>query len=490
MKKRGDLPFALSVVPLYLAVLALLAVFHEPWRDELQSWMIVRDSPSLADLFYNTRYEGHPSGWFLLLFGMRWVAPGFGAVVILHLAIAAATAWLILRYAPFTRLQRALLVFGYFFLYEYAVIARNYAPGVLLVVTVCVLWEYRQRPAFFNLIALAVAGMMLTNFYAFFLGLAFALLMVHDVAAHRPERRHWRLFLPGLILLAAGIILFLADTWPPPDYGYARNWAPGAMHNPFVRMFDRACRVFLPLPEPSLNWWNSVWYPNQWVRAVLGILLLTAILRYAVRGREARLFLVTAFVLILGFSLIKFNGYLRHNGHLYIAFIVAMWIGAKSSEETGRKAQSILFTALLAVHALSAAIAGYGEIRFPFSRSADAAGWLLNNAPSAVVVGYEDTGTSAVAARLDRPLFYVQGYRYGSWIRWDQRRLGPAITTDELVRAANSLNRATGRPALLLLTAPVETPSVDGLTLRAEFTGSVEPLESYWIYEPGLTGSR
>ena len=490
MKQRGDLRFALSVLPVYLAALALLAAFHEPWRDELQSWMIVRESPTLADLFQNTRYEGHPSGWFLLLYGLRWISPGFGAVVILHLAIAAFTAWLILRHAPFSRLQRILLVFGYFFLYEYAVISRNYAPGVLLVAVACILWPERRKPLVFLMLALAVAGMMLTNFYAFFLGLCFALLMVREVLTDGPMRHAWRDYLPGLIVVMTGVVFFLTDTLPPADYGYARNWAPGATHNPVMRMFDRACRVFLPLPEPSLNWWNSVWYPNPWVRAVLGLLVLGIILRYIVKGREALLFLAAAFLLILGFSLMKFNGYLRHNGHLFIALIAALWIGRSTNAAKPDKLSNLLFTLLLVVHVVSAVIAGYGEIRYPFSRSADAAAWLRQNAPSGVVAGYEDTGTSAVAALLGKPLFYVQGHRYGSWIRWDQQRLGPAVTTDEIVHSADSLRDATGKTVLLLLTSPVETPSQYGLRLRAEFTGSVEPLESYWIYEPALTGSR
>ena len=38
----------------------------------------------------------------------------------------------VLRYGPFPRLWRALMVFGYFAVYEYCVISRSYAVGVFL----------------------------------------------------------------------------------------------------------------------------------------------------------------------------------------------------------------------------------------------------------------------------------------------------------------------------------------------------------------------
>src|SRR5690242_13054728 len=59
-------PYALAIVFFVLCLLRTLA--HVMWRDELQAWMIARESHSLAELFYNARYEGHPALWFLLLY--------------------------------------------------------------------------------------------------------------------------------------------------------------------------------------------------------------------------------------------------------------------------------------------------------------------------------------------------------------------------------------------------------------------------------------
>jgi hypothetical protein len=63
-----DRLWAALVTVIFFVVVALGMAHHEPWRDELQAWMIARDSGSLPELFQNIRYEGHPAGWHLLLF--------------------------------------------------------------------------------------------------------------------------------------------------------------------------------------------------------------------------------------------------------------------------------------------------------------------------------------------------------------------------------------------------------------------------------------
>jgi hypothetical protein len=38
------------------------------WRDELNGWLIARDSPSLTNFWNNIRYEGHPILWYVWLY--------------------------------------------------------------------------------------------------------------------------------------------------------------------------------------------------------------------------------------------------------------------------------------------------------------------------------------------------------------------------------------------------------------------------------------
>jgi hypothetical protein len=134
-----------------LGLLVLLR--HEMWQDEWQAWLLARESSSLADLFQNIRYEGHPCLWYLALFVIsRFTTDPLG-MQLLHLMIATGTVYIFLKYSPFTRLQKILFIFGYFPFYEYCAISRNYGLGVLSLFSFCAVFasgEPRRsaRPVF------------------------------------------------------------------------------------------------------------------------------------------------------------------------------------------------------------------------------------------------------------------------------------------------------------------------------------------------------
>ncbi len=124
MHRQGDKnpelsPRACRLLIAAFFALGLVQIFHHPlWQDEWQAWLVVRDSPSLFELFRNLRYEGHPALWYLVLYPLSrvttqpwpcncctwpWPPPRsmFSAV------------------SPFTRLQKILFIFGYFPCFEY-----------------------------------------------------------------------------------------------------------------------------------------------------------------------------------------------------------------------------------------------------------------------------------------------------------------------------------------------------------------------------------
>jgi hypothetical protein len=127
-------------VAAFFALGLILLLHHEMWQDEWQAWLIARDSPSLAALFRNLRYEGHPGLWHLGLFLVSRLTPSPRGMQVLHLLVATGAVYLFLNYAPFTRLEKLLFIFGYFPLYEYCAISRNYGLGVLGLFAFCALY--------------------------------------------------------------------------------------------------------------------------------------------------------------------------------------------------------------------------------------------------------------------------------------------------------------------------------------------------------------
>jgi hypothetical protein len=57
----------LLVSAVFLVVGAFVIAHHELWRDEVQAWLLARDSSSAIDLFSRQKYEGHPALRQLLL---------------------------------------------------------------------------------------------------------------------------------------------------------------------------------------------------------------------------------------------------------------------------------------------------------------------------------------------------------------------------------------------------------------------------------------
>src|SRR5688572_30573922 len=134
------------VVTLAYFALGLVGISrHEMWRDELHTFMVSRASGSLVDLMANTGYDGHPALWYLIVFAIGRVLPQPFFVQLAHLFVATATCFVISRFAPFSTLQRVLLCFGYYTFFEYSVISRNYAVGVLIIFIFCAI--YRRGPA-------------------------------------------------------------------------------------------------------------------------------------------------------------------------------------------------------------------------------------------------------------------------------------------------------------------------------------------------------
>ena len=125
VRKIPDSHFALILTVIFLLASAFAISNHEMWRDEIQAWLIARDSTSLFDLFRNMKYEGHPPLWHICLMLLTRLTKSPIAMQILHLFIASATIYLFARYSPFNNIQKILFTFGYFPFYEYSVISRN-----------------------------------------------------------------------------------------------------------------------------------------------------------------------------------------------------------------------------------------------------------------------------------------------------------------------------------------------------------------------------
>ncbi|WP_348260831.1 hypothetical protein P8935_13570 [Telmatobacter sp. DSM 110680] len=152
---------AMSLI-VYSVILIWAVSHHAAWYDEAQAWLLAR-SCTLADLFYQRlHYEGHPGLWYLLLWVEARLHASYQWMQYIAVFIAVSGMYVWLRFNPLPRVLSLLLPFTFFFLYQYAVIARSYVLLPLLAFSLMALYQNRQSsPWLFCIVASLLANCQL-----------------------------------------------------------------------------------------------------------------------------------------------------------------------------------------------------------------------------------------------------------------------------------------------------------------------------------------
>ena len=191
------------------------------WRDEMQAWLLARDSSNFFALFQHMKYEGHPALWHLILMPITRLSLSPIGMQVTHLVIATTTVFLIVKYSPFTLFQKLFFVFGYYPLYEYSVICRNYAIGLLLVIVLCILLEQRYKSPM--LLAATLFLLSHSSVHALILVIGTTLGLGADYLLNHQKISSRRIYI-GLGLIIIGIVTAIIQLNPPSDTGFAVGW--------------------------------------------------------------------------------------------------------------------------------------------------------------------------------------------------------------------------------------------------------------------------
>lgn len=490
-------------VVLFFSIGLINIVNHEPWRDEIEAWLIAKDSNSIPELFRNFRLEGHPCLWFLGLYVISRFSDQIFVMQIFHLLIATGAVLLILKYSPFTKLQKVLLGFSYFLFYEYAVISRNYAIGILLIFSICSIFQTRTKT--FLPLSILLFLLCQTNIFGLIMALVFGFTLIFEFAIDKNLRRayatiKWNIIISVFIFIL-GIWISILQMLPPPDSVHVVGWYTDFSLWRIFRTLKLIWYSYCPIPKIEVNFWGTNILKSGSIQIYFVCILILCACIFFVRKPVILYVYSLGTFGMLAFFYSKYFGSSRHHGHLFILLIVCLWLSNHYSNielksnlidkltNFFNKIRPMFITILFFCHFIAAAIAIGFDWKYPFSASKEVAKYIKEKKMDHLTIaGDPDYATQFVSAYLNKRIYYPIGDRFGTFVIWDNEsskyKFGGKWWNKKYLQNVLSnlqkLSKQRGEDILLILNYPINL-SYPFIWLKS-FDQSIVIDETYNLY--------
>ncbi|HEY9637038.1 MAG TPA: hypothetical protein V6D14_26800 [Coleofasciculaceae cyanobacterium] len=478
---------------------------HAMWRDELNVWLIARDSKSLIDLFHNIKYEGHPGLWYLCLYFLNQFTHNPVLMQIFHLLLATGFVYIFIRFSPFKPLQKVLFSFGYLPFYEYLLISRNYAIGILLIFTFCASFDTRKKSyLFLSLILFLLAN---TNAYCFFISIALGATLIFEYSLGEKVTQSItasrKNFIGSIVIVALGLIISLLQLIPPRDStlqgelsGWTLQFDIKHLANALTRIWNSYILIVVPADSRHLE-------VGLFAILSLGLLAFASIL--LIRKPVALFLYLFGTSEILLFTYIKFLGSARHYGHLYILLIISLWIASYYPKSNlfilpffsiGKSFQKSIMTwikfvekhkttfiRVILVAQLAAGLVAFSrDLLVPYSASREAAKFIqTQKLERMLIVGSKDYAVSPLSGYLNKKIYYPERNELGSFVLFNNKR--KEVDSVAVLEQVSQLIRQNKQNILLVLNSELDTSRADlSVSPLSKFTKSLIFNEKYYLY--------
>jgi len=443
----------------WTAFLLILTLTHEPWRDELQAWGLVRASDTPFDVIANLRHEGHPPTWYFLLWPITLLTSSFLALQFVSFVVGCTAAWITLRHMPLSLWLRAAIVFSYYPLYEFGTISRSYSLTWLL--TVLAVWLATRRGTSDWLIAVTLALLAGTTVLAIPLAVAIAIGVWGG--PWFASRRHGALK-PVWIAMFTAVPLAVAVVALPASSGGPKANLSRLSPESLWEASASALRAAFPVMRSDDGFWGrfvviewTTWGPLLGAAIIIGM-------GWSVRRSRTALTVWTVstagYLVVLTASNLSLQP--RIVSPLWAGAIAAVWLAAadRQEESPAERRPMPLVTRLTITVVLVASLwastwAAKVDITIPFSGAGVAADWIAAqagdeefvilcaiNAPMCTSVSIR-LGVPAYTSASGPPIEFVDWTP--GWFRTPQAGDVPAI--------ADALARRTGRKVFIVAPA-------------------------------------
>jgi len=397
---------------------------HEFWADELHSWNIAKASTSFSDLIANIQYEGHPPVWYIILWFISKFTHNITCIQLPQSIIICLVVFIVLFFSPFAVSTRILISFGYFFLFEYGVLSRNYAPGILLAFCICIVLQkkFRHKLIIYYLLLFLMSNThLLAAILAGCLHLYFVCL--NSKQHQKTSAVILHIFIGAIIFLPALYFIF-----PPSDSGLNIHfWIDKAKLIDQLRIIYAApLRAFIPMPA----WWNYNFWNTEFllqaqsnhailkvINPLVLILILWLVFVVLKTNKKSLMLFITNLVLTFIVSFIFPLTDTRYAGFIFISFIAAYWL--YYYEVAVSRTKKWLVNLLLIIQLTAGIFAIAKDIQLPFSNSYKV-NELVKEVPADKKIVCDYWALNTLEAYTDKPFYCLEMQKEMSFIVWNK----------------------------------------------------------------------
>jgi hypothetical protein len=464
---------------------------HVIWSDEAQHFLLARDSQSLVELWFNTRYEGHPILWNILLYVITRFSANPIWMQLMHLAISVLAVSLFLFSSPLPRPWNAFFIFSYFVLFEYTLISRNYSLILLFFFLTLRLYKRIKN----NYVAISICLSLLANTHLFGLILCgwIALLLIIDALKKPMTHSQVRSLKIGAVILLLGAFLSIYQILPPSDSPFLPKTTALFSIQSAERTLAFFLKGFLPVPDLfNYHFWNTNLF-SGYSKSLGGVLSLAVLLTtfICLDGKRNSMILFYGFTLSLIILVILLPAHIvkvvRYYGIVFIVFMGGLWISYYDNRQMvwqvniSSQLKNRLITSLLIIQMMAGITALFLDFHRPFSESKNVVSFLRENGLANQRVITLVIPIPTISCYLERKVYSMPSGELCSFFKWNEKELYMRGTNQETLLAAKKFVRQYEEDGILITYQPIH--HLHGIKLLKSFQNAVVNTENFYVYK-------
>jgi hypothetical protein len=438
----------------YICVIAYQIYNHQMWRDELQAWMLSKESRTLQDFIEYTRYEGRSPLYHVLISPISHTTDNPEWLKLFTFILVLGVSYLIIFKLDISTLAKVLILFGFPFIAGYTTISRDYI--VIIFLSLVILVRYlNHKHNFIDIFVLSVIALI--NAFGLIISLYWMLIKSNYL------RKNFYTQVPILIVSMGFSAFFI--------YPERQNTFQISNRFDLQQIIEQIKNIFMEaiVFDSNLTYW-----------LIIPILIYVSIFYFVTWKFDKKLFLglTLSTILLIQVYLFTPGNFWWHKGMLTMVFLFTLII--LSQKEYNKKASSIIaimfyvFLTLQIYANFTKNISGVWVKNY--SNAKITSQFLKQNCKSYCdyIVNQEYIATPISAFLAGKELYSFDKQRFSTFTIWDSK------VSDWDWNRASELSYNLKNP-LFILNQKMDAP--DNFRLLIAFEGAAWKDENYFIYE-------